>query len=175
MLKTTLILATPFGAVAVVWRVCSDGPIVAAILLSHPDDPADLRAARLFAAPQADGCPRIGALCAAIRAYLCGARVDIPTALLDLARCTPFQRRVLQRQCDVPYGSVSTYGQIAQRTGSPGAARAVGNALADNPFALAVPCHRTVRADGSLGGFQGGAALKRALLELERTACATSA
>jgi methylated-DNA-[protein]-cysteine S-methyltransferase len=172
VLKTTVIRPTPLGAVAVVWSVRAAEPVVAAILLSHPDEPADARAARHFAAAREGTCPRIDALCSAIQAFLGGARVKIPTAMLDFSRCAPFQRKVLRAQCAVEYGCVATYGQLAARAGFPGAARAAGNALAANPFPLAVPCHRTVRADGSHGGFQGGAALKRALLDLERTACA---
>jgi len=62
---------------------------------------------------------------------------------------------------------VSTYGRIANHLGIPGGARAVGQALARNPFPIIIPCHRAIGAGGDLGGFQGGAAMKRALLELE--------
>ena len=60
-----------------------------------------------------------------------------------------------------------TYGGLAARMGVPGGARAVGNAMAGNPFPLVVPCHRVIRGDGSLGGFGGGLKMKRALLEME--------
>ncbi|MEA3339092.1 MAG: MGMT family protein, partial [Chloroflexota bacterium] len=66
-----------------------------------------------------------------------------------------------------PRGWVSTYGRIAKSLGNPRAARAVGNALARNPFPIIIPCHRTIRADGRLGGFRGGVEMKRALLEME--------
>jgi len=62
---------------------------------------------------------------------------------------------------------VSTYGRIARKLGLPRAARAVGNALARNPFPLIIPCHRAVRFDGSLGGYAGGVRMKKMLLELE--------
>jgi methylated-DNA-[protein]-cysteine S-methyltransferase len=62
---------------------------------------------------------------------------------------------------------VSTYGRIAAHLGIPGGARAVGNALATNPFPIVIPCHRAIRSDGTLGGYQGGLAMKRALLEQE--------
>ena len=87
--------------------------------------------------------------------------------LLALADCSPFQRRVLPAEFGIPRGSVSTYGRIAAHLGVPGGARAVGNALARNPFPIVIPCHRAVRADGSLGGFRGGVSMKRALLEME--------
>ena len=64
-------------------------------------------------------------------------------------------------------GKVSTYQRIAGHLDNPQAARAVGTALAHNPFPIIVPCHRAIRSDGALGGFQGGAEMKRALLEME--------
>jgi methylated-DNA-[protein]-cysteine S-methyltransferase len=63
---------------------------------------------------------------------------------------------------------------LAERIEAPGAARAVGHALALNPFPLIIPCHRAVRSDGGLGGFQGGLAMKRKLLELEGIAFSPS-
>jgi methylated-DNA-[protein]-cysteine S-methyltransferase len=68
---------------------------------------------------------------------------------------------------EIPRGWVSTYGRIATHLGVPGGARAVGGALARNPFPIIIPCHRAIRSDGSLGGFQGGPDMKRALLEFE--------
>jgi methylated-DNA-[protein]-cysteine S-methyltransferase len=74
---------------------------------------------------------------------------------------------VLRAEHAIPRGSVSTYQLIAAHLGSANGARAVGNALAKNPFPLIVPCHRAVRSTGHLGGFQGGLEMKRALLEME--------
>jgi methylated-DNA-[protein]-cysteine S-methyltransferase len=62
---------------------------------------------------------------------------------------------------------MSTYQRIAGHLGNPQAARAVGTALAHNPFPIIVPCHRAIRSDGTLGGFQGGMEMKRILLEME--------
>jgi methylated-DNA-[protein]-cysteine S-methyltransferase len=81
--------------------------------------------------------------------------------------CGAFQQKVLRAEHAIPRGRVSTYGAIAAHIGHPGAARAVGRALATNPFPVVVPCHRAIRADGGLGGYQGGIAMKRALLEME--------
>ena len=64
-------------------------------------------------------------------------------------------------------GSLSTYGRIARELGVVGGGRAVGNALAANPFPLLIPCHRAVRSTGALGGYQGGLEMKKALLEME--------
>jgi O-6-methylguanine DNA methyltransferase len=79
-----------------------------------------------------------------------------------------FQRRVLLETCEIPRGEVRTYAWLAGRLGHPGAARAVGSALARNPMPLVVPCHRVVRSDGSIGDYGcGGPAAKRALLAAE--------
>jgi methylated-DNA-[protein]-cysteine S-methyltransferase len=99
--------------------------------------------------------------------FLRGEAVALPIDLLDATVCTPFQWRVLMAEKAIPRGEVRTYGQIAAQVGCPRGARAVGNALANNPFPIVIPCHRAVRSDGSLGGFQGGVAMKRALLEME--------
>lgn len=86
---------------------------------------------------------------------------------LNLSRVTNFSARVLRHACKIPRGKVATYSELAATLGSPRAARAVGTALANNPFPIIIPCHRVVRADGSLGGFGGGLTMKRELLEKE--------
>lgn len=75
---------------------------------------------------------------------------------VDLSRLRPFQRRVLEKTAEIPRGEVRPYGWIAKEIGSPGATRAVGTALGHNPIPFIIPCHRVVRADGSLGEYSGG-------------------
>jgi len=101
-----------------------------------------------------------------IREYLRGRRRAL-TVRLDLAALPRFQKKVLLAARRILYGRTVTYGQLAARAGNPRAARAVGQAMARNPVPLAVPCHRVVAAGVRLGGFGGGAALKRRLLALE--------
>jgi methylated-DNA-[protein]-cysteine S-methyltransferase len=103
-----------------------------------------------------------------IEAYLRGERTTLDLSV-DLDALTQFQRQVLEATAQVPRGSVATYGEIAQRIGSPKAARAVGQALGRNPVPIVIPCHRVIAADGSLGGYSGGGGLrsKAALLQLE--------
>jgi methylated-DNA-[protein]-cysteine S-methyltransferase len=86
-----------------------------------------------------------------------------------LSALTPFQRSVLIACARIPRGQVRTYSQLARSIGKPHAARAVGGALAKNPLAPLIPCHRVIRKDGSLGGYtaRGGTAKKRLLLEKE--------
>jgi methylated-DNA-[protein]-cysteine S-methyltransferase len=80
---------------------------------------------------------------------------------------TPFQQRVWEELRTIPRGQTVAYGELAARLGMPGAARAVGSAVARNPISIVVPCHRVVAADGSLAGYAGGVERKRALLALE--------
>jgi methylated-DNA-[protein]-cysteine S-methyltransferase len=97
--------------------------------------------------------------------YFAGRRssFDVPLAMAG----GPFERRVWDELLTIPYGQTASYGEIADRIGSPGAARAVGLANGRNPIAVIVPCHRVIGADGSLTGYGGGLERKRLLLDLE--------
>jgi methylated-DNA-[protein]-cysteine S-methyltransferase len=88
---------------------------------------------------------------------------------LDL-RGTAFQRTVWAALRAIPPGDTVTYAELARRVGRPGAARAVGSAVARNPVSIVVPCHRVVGSDGSLTGYAGGVERKRWLLAHERKA-----
>ena len=89
-----------------------------------------------------------------------------PPPSLDLAG-TAFQRRVWKALLTIPAGETRSYGQLARAVGQPGASRAVAAACATNRVAVVVPCHRVIRADGSLGGYRWGVPTKRALLTRE--------
>lgn len=91
---------------------------------------------------------------------------DLPLA----PRGTPFQQRVWRAIAAVPAGETISYGELARRAGRPAAVRAAAAATGRNPLSIVVPCHRIVGADGSLTGYAGGLARKRALLALEGTA-----
>jgi methylated-DNA-[protein]-cysteine S-methyltransferase len=88
--------------------------------------------------------------------------------LLDPSIGTDFQRRVWGITRSIPRGQTRTYGSVARETGSAGSARAVGQAMARNPWPPIVPCHRVVGHDGRLTGFGGGLEMKRQMLEFER-------
>ena len=99
--------------------------------------------------------------------------VEDPSRGLDLpldVRGTAFQRRVWEALRDIPAGTTATYTDIAERIGSPRAVRAVARACATNNIALAIPCHRVVRTDGSLAGYRWGIDRKRVLLAREAQA-----
>jgi methylated-DNA-[protein]-cysteine S-methyltransferase len=153
---------TRFGTVTVLWVPSGDGVQVRRILLpGHGPVPAEASAA-------ADAVPSaLLDLAARLAAALDRAGIAFDLRIADMGTCSPFQRAVLRTESRVPAGRVTTYGDLARRLGRPGGARAVGAALSHNPFPLLVPCHRTVQSDGALGGYQGGTAMKRALLEAE--------
>ena len=98
--------------------------------------------------------------------YFAGTRQDFDLEL-DLTLARPFARKILAATARIPFGSTSTYGEIAAEAGSPGAARAAGGALGSNPIPIVVPCHRVLARNGTLHGYTGGLHRKQQLLELE--------
>ena len=104
-----------------------------------------------------------------ITALLRGEATDLSGVRLDMEGLSPFHRRVYEAARTIPSGTTFSYGDIAAQLGAPGAARAVGQALGRNPFAIVVPCHRVLAAGGKIGGFSanGGAATKLRLLSIE--------
>jgi methylated-DNA-[protein]-cysteine S-methyltransferase len=102
-----------------------------------------------------------------VRRYFAGAPDSFEDVRLELDWCTPFQRAAVVAMRSIPYGETASYGEIAALAGHPNAQRAVGSVCAANRFALFVPCHRVVGADG-LGSYGSlGPDYKRRLLELE--------
>jgi methylated-DNA-[protein]-cysteine S-methyltransferase len=94
---------------------------------------------------------------------------DLSAIALDMERVPAFHRRVYEVARTIPPAATLSYGEVAARVGTPGAARAVGQALGRNPFAIVVPCHRVLAAGGKVGGFSanGGAATKLRMLAIE--------
>ena len=104
-----------------------------------------------------------------IAALLRGERTDLSAVPLDMEEVPAFHRRVYEVARRIPPGKTLSYGDIAQRLGAPRAARAVGQALGRNPFAIVVPCHRVLAAGGRVGGFSanGGVSTKLRMLTIE--------
>lgn len=105
--------------------------------------------------------------------YLDGDRHDFDLALAP--RGDDFSCTVWDRLQEIPYGTTTTYGRIAQQLGNPRLAQRVGQAVGHNPLSIVIPCHRVVGADGSLTGYAGGLPRKRLLLDLEEPAAASEA
>ena len=175
-----IIKSTPFGSVSVIWTGLNDNPKIVRILLSKPGLSAEDQMSEFYPNSQASSCAEIDDVATAIKGLLEGEEIKFSLDVADLSLCTEFQQLVLRAEHRIPRGSISTYRLIAEYLGKRNGARAVGNALANNPFPLIVPCHRAIRSDRYLGGYQGGLEMKRALLEKEgipfddagRVACA---
>jgi methylated-DNA-[protein]-cysteine S-methyltransferase len=159
---------TPLGAIGVVW---SDAGIVATWMHAGTLERAREHLRRTYpnaiaAAPPAE----IATALEEVASLLAGGTNDFRLVALDMRHVPEFDRRVYEVARTIPPGSTMTYGEIARALGEePMRARDVGVALARNPFAPIVPCHRVVAANGKLGGYSapGGTATKRRLLELE--------
>jgi len=103
-------------------------------------------------------------------ALLRGEPSRLETVTLDMDGVPAFHRRVYEVARTIPPGATLSYGEVAARMGEPGAARDVGQALGQNPFAIIVPCHRVLAANGKVGGFsaRGGVRTKLRLISSER-------
>ena len=97
--------------------------------------------------------------------YFCGKRKSLDFPVLHIN--TPFRKRVLEAERNIPYGQTRSYGELAKMIGRPQAIRAVGSANANNPLPLYYPCHRIINSNGTLGGFGWGDDVKFYLLDLE--------
>jgi len=161
-----LLLPSDLGTAAVVWRT-GEGDRVIRIYLPASRRRLTETIRRDFPGAVPSEAGPLGRMGEALGRLLRGQPVTVSFAGFQFESLTPFRRSVLLEAGRIPRGRVRTYGSLAAAAGHPGAARAVGSAMAANPFPLAIPCHRVVRSDGSPGGFGGGLALKRILLERE--------
>ncbi|RLV50051.1 methylated-DNA--[protein]-cysteine S-methyltransferase [Nocardioides mangrovicus] len=150
-----LLAATEAGLV----RVAFDGEVREDEVLQEL---AEQVGARVLAAPR-----RLDRAAAELEEYFAGRRRRFDVAL-DLRLARGFRRAVVEHLADIGYGRTASYSEVASLAGSPRAVRAVGTACALNPLPVVLPCHRVVRADGSLGQYAGGPERKRALLDLEQ-------
>jgi O-6-methylguanine DNA methyltransferase len=152
MVGDVLIAATSEGLCAVLFVKSAGGALEKRLAAMFPGEP--IRRDRR----------RLGRFRNEIEEYFAGKRSRF-TMPIDLSAVrSPFQRKVLRKLRALPLGRVTTYGSLAARSGSPGAARAVGTAMSKNPVSVVIPCHRVVGAAGSLGGYGGGLSKKRTLL-----------
>lgn len=158
---------SPFGPVAVLWSIFEDRPRIARILLSKPGLSAWHQLFTIVPLAALVTCSEIDAVAADIDAFLNGEDIKFSLEMVRMDLCSEFQQKVLRAEHGIPRGAVSTYRRIANHLGKPNGARAIGTALAKNPFPIIIPCHRAIRTDRSLGGYQGGLDMKRSLLEME--------
>lgn len=169
MTDSTFYLVAPsvFGTFSIVWREFRKNPKVYRIILSNKQISAFKLVQNTLPTACQSSNPIILNLVKLIQGFLSGQEVEFDLKLLALETCSEFQRRVLSAEYEIPRGWVSTYGRIGKQVGVNNGARAVGNALAGNPFPIVIPCHRAIRSDCKLGGYQGGMEMKSSLLKNE--------
>ena len=159
--------ATRLGNVGIVWRHREGNPTAVRIFLPDEDEGTHDLIRRSFPGVVRQSHRAIEQLMRSIQGLTTGRKVTFSEEVLDMLSCGRFQRRVLSQVMGIPKGKVSTYRRLAEKSGASRGARAVGNALAMNPYPLIIPCHRVIRSDGSLGGFGGGLEMKKELLLME--------
>src|SRR5690606_38098825 len=158
---------TEVGACGLAW-----GPGgLAAVRLPYPsaDEMRRRLAARFPAAAESEPPPEFAQVIEDVRALLRGEARTFEDVRYDFSEVSAFNRRVYAVALTIPPGETLTYGEVAARLGEPGAARAVGRALGENPFPIVIPCHRVLGAGGRRGGFSapGGVESKMRMLQIE--------
>ncbi|HTB30203.1 MAG TPA: methylated-DNA--[protein]-cysteine S-methyltransferase, partial [Steroidobacteraceae bacterium] len=137
----------------------SDKGVCAVLLGDDANDLADDLRSRMRTAKLKDGDEACVYIAATVAAHVEDSSVPLDFTL-D-AQGTPFQKRVWKALRAIPVGMTISYGELARQAGAPESVRAVASACGANPIALAVPCHRVVSKDGSLGGYRWGVERKR--------------
>jgi methylated-DNA-[protein]-cysteine S-methyltransferase len=158
---------TAIGVCGLAWAAEA---VTASQLPEGQADAARRRLKRRSGAGEAAPPPGMARHIQAITALLATGRGDLSAIPLDTDAIGEFERAVYEAARRIPAGSTRTYGELAAEAANPRAARAVGVAMAGNPFPIIVPCHRVLAAGGGFGGFsaRGGLAAKARLLQIER-------
>lgn len=158
---------TPIGRCGIAWR----GDTIEGVQLPESHAAATRRRLEDRFDGAVEGTPPASVRDAIDRmvASLRGEADDLVDVHLDLDALPPFQRKVFEVVRSIPAGETLSYGEVAAAVGSPGAARAVGQALGRNPYPIVIPCHRVLAAGGRIGGFTapGGASTKARMLAAE--------
>ena len=169
--NSAAVFPTALGAMALAWR----GEKITGVFLPEADESSLLALVRRRLGEPALEFSRelpsfVGHLAAQIRAHLAGEKQDFDFSHIEMPGKGPFVRKVYERTCEIPSGARLTYAELAERAGSPKAFRAVGQAMARNPFPIVIPCHRVVGSTKGSGGFSamGGLDTKERLLRLEQ-------
>lgn len=159
--------SSPFDTFTIVWKETSSDLKLQRIFLSDPEQKSEEKAQESFKRIELGSSTSIAKLGEKIQGFLKGEEVEFELELVDFTKCSEIQEKVLLADFRIPRGWVSTYKRIANHIGVINGARVVGNCLAKNPFPIIIPCHRAIKTDGNLGGYQGGIKMKRILLEME--------
>jgi methylated-DNA-[protein]-cysteine S-methyltransferase len=166
--RSYAVFETAIGPCALAW---AETGVVGVQLPYHGAEGTRARVRERFGNPvEREPTPTVGLWIAAIQQLLAGEQHTLDEIVLDMTGVPPFHQRVYAAARAIPPGTTRSYGELAAELGAPKSARAVGQALGRNPFAIVVPCHRVLAANGKLGGFtaEGGVATKSRMLAIER-------
>ena len=168
-----IISSSPIGEIAIIWRKKPKFQIEE-IIISNPNQTASEIVKEKYESEEElhlnKKSKQLNQVLNEINKYFQEKDYKFSLSYLNMDKLKPFQRKVLEVEFKTKKGTVNTYKDIAKEVGSPKAYRAVGTALAKNPFPIIIPCHRTVKADRTIGGFSGfagGLESKKILLELD--------
>ena len=161
------LIPSALGKIGMLWVQKNAVPLIMHIILPQKDIPITETISKNCPGALEQSHEKLKKLCLQIQNFLEGSPVSFSLELIDITVCYDFQKKVLLETRQIPRGKVICYGHLADRILAPGAARAVGSALARNPFPLIIPCHRVVKSTGYLGNFGGGPEMKRFLLQME--------
>ena len=161
------LIPSVLGEIGILWLQKNADPLIIHIMLPQKDIPITETISKNWPGASEQSHEKLKKLCLQIQNFLKGYPVSFSLELIDMTLCYDFQKKVLLETRQIPRGKVSCYGHLADRILAPGAARAVGSALARNPFPLIIPCHRVVKSTGYLGNFSGGSEMKKFLLQME--------
>ena len=174
-MKKFIIKNSPINSITIIYT--EEPFIIEEIILSNPEGSSDDLSIKKYGELESVNSrnlpPLLKRIVKDIIAYLNGENIEFNpfyVNCLNLSKLTPFQEEVLIAEFETDRGSINTYKELAERVDNPKAYRAVGSALANNPFPLIIPCHRTIKSNNTIGGFDGysgGLETKRILLEIE--------
>ncbi|MHA1244357.1 MAG: methylated-DNA--[protein]-cysteine S-methyltransferase [Candidatus Heimdallarchaeota archaeon] len=156
-----------FDDFTIIWKGKNSNIQIQRIFLSDSKQKSETKTFECFSKAQPNSSSVITIVGANIQRFLKGDEITFDLSVLDFSLCSATQKKVLLAEYEIPRGWVSTYKRIAEHVGITNGARVVGNSLAKNPFPIFIPCHRAIRSNGELGGYQGGLTMKKSLLELE--------
>ncbi len=159
--------SSSFGDFTIIWKEIEGKIRIQRMFVSDKKLSAEEKTLGFFPDSEPSSAALINKQGKHIQRFLSGEEVKFDLSVLDFDRCSEVQKKVLIAEYNIPRGWISTYKRIANHIGLKNGARVVGNSLARNPFPIFIPCHRVIKSNGELGGYQGGLAMKRALLELE--------
>lgn len=156
-----------FKPFTIIWNEKNNNLLLQRIFLSDPNKTSEDKCYEAFQNVKPKNSTLIDEQAKKIQEFLNGKAQEFNRDFLNFTLCYPIQKKVLEAEAKIPRGRISTYKRIAIAINHPKSARVVGNALAKNPFPILIPCHRAIKSNGEIGGFQGGSKMKRKLLEFE--------